>query len=56
MYLGSDNEDMVNMTVQSLKYYNHDQEVIAALKLSLTKEHSEGLTKRINSSLQFASK
>ena len=55
-YLGSDNEDMVNMTVQALKYYKHDQEVIAALKLSLTKEHSEGLTKRINSSLQFASK
>lgn len=56
VYLGSDNEDMVNMTVQALKYYKHDQEVIAALKLCLTKEHSEGLTKRINSSLQFASK
>ena len=56
VYLGSDNEDIVNMTVQALKYYKQDQEVIAALKLCLTKEHSEGLTKRINSSLKFASK
>lgn len=55
-YLKSDNEDIVNMTVQALKYYKHDQEVIADLKSSLTKERSEALIKRINSSLQFVSK
>lgn len=53
-YLESSDEDMVNMTVQALKYYKHDEVVISALRLSLTKDFSHPLKMQINKALQFA--